>query len=73
MRNKSTQEEKSALPPGKVKPPTLDSLPTQHDSDESVETPLNPETEESQPAENKIIAPDGSPEAKQDQTLHLLS
>lgn len=66
IRNKSTQET-SALPPGKVKPPTLNPLPTRHSSVESVETPLNPETDENQPAENKIIAPDGSPEAKQDQ------
>lgn len=67
MRHKNTREQTSAIPPGKVKPPKLSPLSSQHSSDEPEEVSSNPEIQEKSPTKDEVIAPDGSPEPKQDQ------
>lgn len=71
MKHKDTQEQTSALPSGKVKP--LKIIPLTHSdgseqTSESQETQLNSELIEVRQNNDQVIAPDGSPDPKQDQT-----
>lgn len=67
MKHKDTQEQTSALPSGKVKPPITHSDGSEQTS-ESQETQLNFELIEVRQNNDQVIAPDGSPDPKQDQT-----
>lgn len=67
MKAKNTYNPTPGLPPGKVKPPKLDSpMHSPSETNESGAVPANPEIKEEQQSNDQVIAPDGSPEPKQD-------
>ena len=71
MKYKDTHKTMSAMPPEKVKPPKITPLPQSDGSEQttvSEEAPLNSEITEDPKNNDQVIAPDGSPDPKQDQT-----
>lgn len=71
MKHQDTRKQMPALPPGKVKPLKINPLSQSDGSEqtsESEEAPLNSEITEERKNNDQVIAPDGSPDPKQDQT-----
>ena len=71
MKHQDTHNQMPTLPLGKVKSPKINPLSQSDGSEqtsESEDAPLNSEIIEDPKNNDQVIAPDGSPDPKQDQT-----